>query len=117
MHYGSDDEDHEFFGTVHHQAARLYFRGGRAMADDTDLPTVDEVLHSTLMELNAVRGKLRKVASHLQFDRRPVGSPPTPAQSRARVVTLGALDDAKAAIDRATGALDDALHTDDPPRP
>lgn len=87
------------------------------MADDTDLPTVDEILHSTLMELNAVRGKLRKAASQLQFDRRPVGSLPTPAQSQARTVTLGALDDAKAAIDRATGALDDALHTDDPPTP
>ena len=84
------------------------------MADDTDLPTVDEILHSTLMELNAVRGKLRKAASQLQFDRRPVGSPPTPAQSQARTVTLGALEDAKAAIDRATGALE-ALHTDDPP--
>ena len=33
------------------------------MADDADLPTVDEILHSTLMELNAVRGKLRKAAS------------------------------------------------------
>jgi hypothetical protein len=87
------------------------------MADDTDLSPVDEILYSTLMELNAVRGKLRKAASRLQFDRRPVGSPPTPAQSQARIVTLGALDDAKAAIDRATGALYDAFHADDPPMP
>jgi hypothetical protein len=87
------------------------------MADDTDLPSVDEDLYAALMELNVSRSKLSKVASRLRLlDRRRRGSSLTGAQSQARTVTLGAIDNARAAIDHAMGALDDALRADDPPR-
>jgi hypothetical protein len=57
------------------------------------------------------------VASRLRLlDRRSRGSPLTGAQSQARTVTLGAIDNARTAIDRAMGALDDALRTDGPLR-
>jgi hypothetical protein len=54
------------------------------MADDTDRPTVDEILYRTLRELNHVRHVLLKADSSLRLARRP------------------------------TGSLDEALHTDDP---
>lgn len=87
------------------------------MTDDTDMPSVDEILDATLHQLNVTRNKLLKAASWLRLDPRPIGSPLTPTQSQARTVTLDAIDDAKAAIDRATRALHEALRTDEPPRP
>lgn len=88
------------------------------MIDGAYRPSVDEILDSTLHELNRACGALSKAASRLwPGGPWPIGSPLTPAQSEAQTVTLGAIDDAKTAIDRAKGALYDALRPDDPPGP
>ena len=87
------------------------------MPDDADLPDVNQILDSAVHELNQARNMLSKTASRLHVGWRPVGLPLTGAQSQARTATLSAIDDAKAAIDRAKGALRDAPRTDDPPRP
>ena len=87
------------------------------MTDDADLPGVEELLASTLHDLNHAHGVLSKAASRLQLAGQPIRSALTPAQRRARTAASGAIDDAKAAIDRAKNALYDALRTDDPPRP
>ncbi len=87
------------------------------MTDNAHPPSVEEILDSTLHELNHARNVLSKAASRLQLDRRPMGSPLTGAQSEAQTVASRAIDDAKAAIDRAKSALNDALRTDHPPRP
>jgi hypothetical protein len=86
------------------------------MTNGTDLPRMDEILDYTLKELDHAGKVLWKAATRLQPDYR-IGSPLTGAQVQARTVALGAIDDAKAAIDRAKAALYDALRTDDPPRP
>jgi hypothetical protein len=110
-------EADRYIAAVHNEAARLYFREEAAMTDDVHLPSVEEILDSTLHELDHARNVLSKAASWLQFDRRPIGSPPTGVQSRALTVASGAIDDAKAAVDRAKSALNDALRADDPPSP
>jgi hypothetical protein len=80
-------------------------------------PAWGEILDSTLHELDHARNVLSKAASRLQSDRRLIGSPLTGAQSRKQTIASRAIEDAKAAIDRAKSALNDALGTDDPPRP
>jgi len=87
------------------------------MTDDTDSPSVDERFGSTLNDLHTARAKLWKAASRLALAGEPDGSPPTPVQNQARTVTLGAIAAAKAAIERAERTLNDALRTDDPPKP
>ena len=85
------------------------------MTSDTDLPTVDEIFTSLVNDLHSVRGHLWKAASRLGvLDELRMGLPLTAAQSQARSLTLGALDDAKGAIERAQGALNNALRDDDP---
>jgi hypothetical protein len=81
------------------------------------LPSVEEILDSALHELDQVRNVLSKADSRLPLARRLIGSPPTGAQSRALAVASGAIDDARAAVDRAKSALNDALRTDGPPWP
>jgi hypothetical protein len=88
------------------------------MTDDTEMPSVDEILYVTLHRMNHVRRVLTKTASQLALlDRRPTSAPLVRAQSEALTVGLGAVDDAQAAMDRATAALSEALQIDDPPRP
>ena len=91
--------------------------GEMARVYENERPSVEEILDSTLHELIHARNVLSKAASRLQLDRRPISSPLTGAQSRAETITSRAIDDAKAAIDRAESALNDALRIDDPPRP
>jgi hypothetical protein len=67
----------------------------------------------TLKELSGTRQVLNKASSRLRLEWLPIGPPLTTAQRSALAVTAAAVADAKAAIDRATGALDDALRTND----
>ena len=53
----------------------------------------------------------------LVLDELRIGLPLTAAQSQARSVTLGAIDEAKVTIERAESALNDALRDDDPAGP
>jgi hypothetical protein len=86
------------------------------MTDDTDLHSVDEIFNRMLSDLHVAHNILSKAASPtvaLGGHRLPL----TPAQSQALTITSGAIDDAKVAIDRATGALLQAQRINHPPRP
>lgn len=72
-------------------------------------------LQSYAGDLHMARNMLWKAASPTRWDWQAVGVPLTPAQNQALTVTSGAIDEARAAVDRATGALSETLRSDDPP--
>ena len=73
------------------------------------LPTVAEVLGRTLDQLNHARNALSEAASWLRSDGRPSNAILTDDQADARTATFDEIATAKAAIDRATNALYEAL--------
>lgn len=87
------------------------------MTDDPDLPSVDEIFNRMLSDLHVARNMLSKAASPAEWRWEAIGVPLSTAQSQALTTTSGAIDDAKVAIDRATGALLQALRINQPPRP
>jgi hypothetical protein len=87
------------------------------MTDDTDLHSVDEIFNRMLSDLHVARNMLSKAASPTGWRWEAIDVPLTPAQSQALTIASGAIDDAKVAIGRATGALHQALRINHPPRP
>lgn len=75
------------------------------MAPENQLPTWDEIVTSTLTELDAARNGLSEAASWLRSDWRPLGSPLPDAGAAARAEVMDLIGKAKALIDQAKGGL------------
>lgn len=84
------------------------------MTNETELPSVDR---SSIVCWRLAHGPQHAVEGGLADSVGLAGrrrASPT-AQNQALTVTSGAIDEARAAVDRATGALSETLRSDDPP--
>ena len=78
----------------------------------SDLPTREGTFFRAKFELDVAYRGLGDAADWLRSDWTPVGSPLTPAQAEARSAMFDAIDQAKAAINRAKDAAERAIGTD-----
>jgi hypothetical protein len=91
------------FGTLRAELAREQTRAG-----DEHLPTPTQMLSRAHDELRQAAGHLDEAAGWARSDWRPFGSPLTSAQAEARSAVFAAVTEAKAAIERARRAIEDA---------
>lgn len=75
------------------------------MAGDSQLPTWSEIKDHALHHLDAARNDMSEVRDWLRSDWRPVGTPLSAADARARTEVLRVVGEVKTLIDQAKNAL------------
>jgi hypothetical protein len=80
-------------------------KGRAPVAADDNLPTWPEIRAGALRHLDAARNEMSEVRDWLNSDWRPLGSPLTAAEAKARSETLGIVGQVKTLIDQAKDAL------------
>src|SRR5262249_43404857 len=82
--------------------------GGDYPVEEHELPTWNDILGSTLAELDHARNGLSDAASWLRSDWRPLGSALSEGAGDARLRAVDLIGQAKTLIDQAKGALHEA---------
>lgn len=75
------------------------------MASEAELPTWPEIEQHALDHLHAARNEMSEVRDWLRSDWKPLGSPLSDTEARARSEVLRIADQVKGLIDQAKGLL------------